>query len=81
MVGLVGIADGIPVEALMLVELGVLVIDDGGNELGRYILNWYPVVAYLQAAPLLPRLNMTLDHKRRERDGDELEEQDNAYRA
>ena len=73
---LVRIGNGIPIKATVLVELGVLVVDDSGDEVGRDVLEGCPVVLYLQMATLLVCLDMALEHQRRERYGDEPEEQD-----
>ena len=81
LVELVGTADGVPIEAAVVVELGVLVVDDSGDEIGGDILEGCPLVLYLQVAPLLVCLDMALEHQRRERHGDELEEQDEADAA
>ncbi len=73
---LIRIGDSIPIEATVLVELGVLVVDDSGDEVGGDVLQWYPLVLYVQLASLLTRLDMTEQHQRREGHGDEPEEQD-----
>ena len=51
--------DSIPIEATVLVELGVLVVDDSSDEVGGDVLQWYPLVLYVQLASLLTRLDVT----------------------
>ena len=76
LVELVGRADSIPIEAAVVVELGVLVIDDSGDEIWGDVLEGDPLMLYLQVATLLVCLDMAEQHQRRERHGDEPEEQD-----
>ena len=76
LVELVGTADGVPIEAAVVVELGVLVVDDSGDEVGGDILEGCPLMLYLQVATLLVCLDMAEQHERREGHGDEPEEQD-----
>ena len=76
LVELVGTADGVPIEAAVVVELGVLVVDDSGDEVGGDVLEGCPLMLYLQVATLLVCLDMAEQHERRERHGDEPEEQD-----
>lgn len=81
LVELVGTADGVPIEAAVVVELGVLVVDDSGDEVGGDVLEGCPLVLYLQVATLLTRLDMAEEHERRERNRNELEKQDDKQRA
>ena len=81
LVALVGTADGVPVEAAVVVELGILVVNDSCDEVGGDVLQWYPLVLYVQLASLLTRLDMTEQHQRRERNRNELENQYNKQRA
>lgn len=81
LVALVGTADGVPIEAAVVVELGILVVDDSSDEVGGDVLEGDPLMLYLQVAPLLVCLDMAEQHQRRERYRDELEEQDNKQRA
>ena len=74
---LIRIGDSIPIEATVLVELGILVVNDSSDEVGGDVLQWCPLVLYVQLASLLTRLDMTEQHQRRERDRNELEKQDN----
>ena len=74
---LIRIGDSIPIEATVLVELGILMVDDSSDEGGGDVLQWRPLVLYVQLASLLTRLDMTEQHQRRERDRNELEKQDN----
>ena len=74
---LIRIGDSIPIEATVLVELSILMIDDSSDEVGGDVLQWCPLVLYVQLASLLTRLNMTEQHQRRERNRNELENQHN----
>ena len=65
----------------MLVELGILVVNDSCDEVGGDVLQWRPLVLYVQLASLLTRLDMTEQHERRERNRNELENQHNKQRA
>lgn len=78
---LIRIGDSIPIKATVLVELGILVVDDSSDEVGGDVLQCYPLVLYVQLASLLTRLNVTEQHERRERNRNELEKQDNKQRA
>jgi hypothetical protein len=69
-----GIADGIEVKAMMVIEVCVLVVDDSGNEFGRDVLKWYPFVVQLKITSLLLGFDMAEQHQRRERDRNSLEE-------
>ena len=73
---LIRIGDSIPIEATVLVELGILVVDDSSDEVGGDVLQWRPLVLYVQLASRLMRLDMTEQHQRRERNRNELENQD-----
>ena len=55
---LIRIGDSIPIEATVLVELGILVVDDSSDEVGGDVLQWRPLVLYVQLASLLTRLDM-----------------------
>lgn len=44
---LIRIGDSIPIEATVLVELGVLVVNDSCDEVGGDVLQWRPLVLYL----------------------------------
>jgi hypothetical protein len=72
----VGTVDRVPIEAAVVVELGVLVVDDSGDEVGGDVLEGCPLVLYLQMATLLVCLDMAEQHQRREGHRDEPEEQD-----
>ena len=78
---LIRIGDSIPIEATVLVELGILVVDDSSDEVGGDVLQWYPLVLYVQLVSLLTRLDVTEQHERRERNRNELENQHNKQRA
>ena len=56
LVEFVGTADRVPIEATVVVELGILVVDDSGDEVGGDVLQWRPLVLYVQLASLLTRL-------------------------
>ena len=74
---LIRIGDSIPIEATVLVELSIFVVDDSSDEVGGDVLQWCPLVLYVQLASLLTRLDMTEQHQRRERNRNELENQHN----
>ena len=74
---LIRIGDSIPIEATVLVELGILVVDDSSDEVGGDVLQCCPLVLYVQLASLLTHLDMTEQHERREGDRNELENQHN----
>ena len=78
---LIRIGDSIPIKATVLVELGVLVVDDSSDEVGGDVLQWRPLVLYVQLASLLTRLDVTEQHQRRERNRNELENQDESDAA
>jgi hypothetical protein len=65
----------------MLIELGVLVVNDSSDKVRRYVLQRNPLVLYIQTAPLPIRLYMTETHERRIRHRHELEEQHEGYAA
>ena len=73
LVEFVGRADGVPIEAAVVVELGILMVDDSGDEVGGDVLQWRPLVLYVQLVSLLTRLDMTEQHERCERNRNELE--------
>ena len=81
LVELVGRADSIPIEAAVVVELGVLVIDDSDDEIWGDVLEGCPLVLYLQMATLLVCLDMSEQHERREGHRNELENQDDGDAA
>ncbi len=78
---LIRIGDSIPIKATVLVELGILVVNDSSDEVGGDVLQWYPLVLYVQLVSLLTRLDVTEQHERRERNRNELEKQDNKQRT
>lgn len=71
---LIRIHNGIPIKTPMLIELGVLVVNDSSDKVRRYVLQRNPLVLYIQTAPLPIRLHMTETHERRIRHRHELKE-------